>query len=171
MVGIPASGKSTFAKKYLNEDGVYLSRDEERFSMVKENENYFAKEPIVFGSWVGKIAWSLRAGFDVWADATHVNEKSRNKTFNELRKHGIDLNKIEVIAVFVDTPFQECVRRNEERQGRTKVPAAAMRDMVNRLKKPDVSEKYIDTVYIVRPNEPIYLEGKRITIERAEDNE
>ena len=50
MVGIPGSGKSYFAKNILMTDDSwqYISRDEVRFSMVKENEPYFSKEYNVF---------------------------------------------------------------------------------------------------------------------------
>ena len=39
MVGIPGSGKSTYAKKNFP-DAWYISRDEIRFDLVAENEEY-----------------------------------------------------------------------------------------------------------------------------------
>ena len=43
MMGIPGSGKTTWTSKYLRKLDKYVSRDEVRFSMVAENEEYFSK--------------------------------------------------------------------------------------------------------------------------------
>ena len=44
MVGIPGSGKSYFAKNILMTDDSwqYISRDEVRFSIIKDDEEYFS---------------------------------------------------------------------------------------------------------------------------------
>ena len=46
MCGAPGSGKSWFAKNILKTDDTwqYISRDEIRFSLIKEGEDYFGKE-------------------------------------------------------------------------------------------------------------------------------
>ena len=45
MSGIPASGKSTYAHKLAEKTGaVYISRDEIRFSLLKDEEDYFTHE-------------------------------------------------------------------------------------------------------------------------------
>ena len=52
MVGIPGSGKSTFAKHYSEDANnmpiVWISRDEVRYSLISEKDEYFAKEKDVF---------------------------------------------------------------------------------------------------------------------------
>ena len=47
MVGCPGSGKSTWAKKHLP-DTYYVSRDEVRFSLLQDGEDYFSHEKEVF---------------------------------------------------------------------------------------------------------------------------
>ena len=42
LMGTPAAGKSTFLKKIKN--GLIVSRDAIRFSLLKEGEDYFAHE-------------------------------------------------------------------------------------------------------------------------------
>ena len=78
MCGIPGSGKSTYAKTYLT-NTLYVSRDEIRFKLVKEDEDYFSKENEVFDTFIAKINEGLRQSLDVVADATHLNSKSRLK--------------------------------------------------------------------------------------------
>ena len=150
MCGVPASGKSYFVEKHMDEEkDVYISRDQVRFEMVPETDEYFSRENEVYEEWIKRIAWALNAGFNVWADATHLNKKSRAKTFHALAKKGINFSTIEVIALVMDTPFLVCMERNSKRSGRYKVPASAMRRMVNSFHKPDEEEKWIDTVYII----------------------
>lgn len=49
LSGCPGSGKSTWAKSHINPYfDKYVSRDDIRFSLVKENEEYFSKEKEVY---------------------------------------------------------------------------------------------------------------------------
>ena len=42
IIGCPGSGKSTWVKQQIaKKGGFWASRDAVRFSMVRENENYF----------------------------------------------------------------------------------------------------------------------------------
>ena len=55
-MGIPASGKSTFIRKQIKENGgAYVSRDEVRFSIITDEDDYFGKENLVFSTFVEKI--------------------------------------------------------------------------------------------------------------------
>lgn len=66
MCGVPASGKSYFAEKHMNEEkDVYISRDQVRFEMVPETDEYFSREKEVYEEWIKRIAWALNAGFNV----------------------------------------------------------------------------------------------------------
>lgn len=63
MVGIPGSGKSTFAQNYIkdanNISTVWISRDEVRYSLISGTDEYFAKEKDVFKIFVKKINSAL----------------------------------------------------------------------------------------------------------------
>ena len=78
LCGPSGCGKSTWANQFMNDHNTddirYVSRDEIRFSLVGEDEDYFAHEKEVFRKFSGTIAQTLVDGFDVIADATHLNE-------------------------------------------------------------------------------------------------
>ena len=82
LCGPSACGKSTwrdaFIAEHSDQDIRYVSRDEIRFSMLEEGEDYFAHEKEVFKKFVSTLAQTLVDGFDVIADATHLNEFSRS---------------------------------------------------------------------------------------------
>lgn len=150
MVGIPGSGKSTYAKNHLS-NALYVSRDEIRFSLVAENEEYFSKENEVFTEFINAINLGLAMNNDVIADATHLNAKSRLKLLANL-----DLNKekTEVIAIVMRTPLNICLERNEKRKGtRSYVPQNVIKRMHSLLKMPNTEECYglIDTIKIITP--------------------
>jgi len=134
MCGVPGSGKSWYANNILmNKHTVYISRDEIRFSLVKEDEEYFAKEDQVFKSFVNQINYALGAEDNidaVIADATHLNWGSRRKLLNVLKIKKNKTNRnIKVIPVWMNTPIFTCKQRNEHREGRAVVPVSVINRM------------------------------------------
>ena len=129
MIGCPGSGKTTYAKKALmNDNTVYVSRDEVRFALLQEGEEYFSREKEVYREFIWKIYNAIQNEHkDVIADATHLNEKSRAKLFSSLP---LDFSKIEVIGVYMNTPLEVSLERNRTRKGtKAFVPEAQVRRM------------------------------------------
>ena len=88
-MGPPASGKSTWAasKKdspLFSDDVHIVSRDQVRYSLVKESEPYFSKETLVFNTFADEIIKSIENHKDTIVDATNVNLKSRRKLVNRI---------------------------------------------------------------------------------------
>ena len=156
MMGCPGSGKSTLAKNYMNPTTEkYVSRDDIRFSMVREDEEYFAKEKEVFNLFVAEIEAGLRKDMTVWADATHLNKKSRLKLL-----HALYVQPDEIEIMFVDTPLDEALKRNMNREGtRSFVPESAIIRMYNSIEMPEFHEgKFTyDVIYIKRPNQKLVV--------------
>ena len=130
--GIPGSGKSTYIQKQIELNGGYwCSRDAVRFSMLKDSDEYFAKENEVFETWIKKINESIEKGDkDVYIDATHLNVAARKKVLFRLPR------QTEITYLYFDVPLEVCLERNSHREGRAYVPETAIINMYERLTKP-----------------------------------
>ena len=141
MVGIPGSGKSTFAQHYVentnNISTVWVSRDEVRYSLISGTDEYFAKEKDVFKIFVNKINSALAEGKDVIADATHINTQSRKKLLSS-----ITIPDIQIEACVMETSLQECLANNEKRDGRARVPKEAILRMYRQFEYPTFAEGF-----------------------------
>lgn len=147
MMGCPGAGKSTYLKTNLInfENPIVISRDNIRFSMVKENEEYFSKENEVYAEFISQIKDALRFEVEVFADATHLNELSRVKT---LRALGESLKDVEVNVIWVRVPVEVALNQNENRKGtRSYVPKSVIRRMHSQLTRPTKDEGF-DHIYI-----------------------
>lgn len=136
MIGIPGSGKSTWAKANKKEKDIYVSRDEVRFSLLRDGDEYFSKEKEVLKEFYRQINEGLKQQKNVYVDATHLNKKSRDKLLNNLQ---IDCP---VIGVYVATSLKVALERNEKRSGRSYVPPQVIKDMYNKLTLPTKEEKF-----------------------------
>lgn len=150
MCGIPASGKSTYARKLAEKTGAaYVSRDEIRFSLLKDEEDYFAHEDEVLNIFYSRINEALASKNSCIADATHLSKKSRLQTLNQIK-----CKDISIILIIMETPLLECLKRNEKRVGRTKVPETAIGNMYLSLRAPMGKElDYYDKIILIRPEE------------------
>jgi predicted kinase len=148
MIGVPGSGKSTYAKnliKYVNDidkkqNIVCISRDEIRFSLLKEGDAYFSKENQVYKIFVQKIRENLKAGNDVIIDATHMTWGSRHKMFKNLA----NIKNLEIIGVWMHIPFSKCYENNNRREGLAKVPEDTLKNMIEHFEKPEIKEGFTE---------------------------
>ena len=107
LIGIPGSGKTTYSKELSEKySAKVISSDKVRQLYVGIDE----KE--VFPKVYKLCVEELKSGKNVILDATHITPKVRKRTFDALDAYGIAYDKV---AIFVDTPVEECIRRVEIR--------------------------------------------------------
>jgi predicted kinase len=149
LSGPPASGKSTWVRENVTKGAEWISRDNVRFSFLKDGEDYFAHEDEVFDTFINYINQTLENPdiHTIFIDATHVNRRSRNKTLSRVRKQNI----AELNCVCFTTPLEVCIARNHLREGRAKVPQHAIENMFKSCVAPVAAEGF-DHVYVVNEN-------------------
>ena len=149
MCGIPGSGKSTWAKRKVEQTGgVWISRDAIRFSIIKDDEDYFSHEDEVLAKFFGDIQEQLNNPMaeDIIIDASHLSAKARQATLGRLNL----TNASEVNCVVLDVPINTALERNEQRTGRAVVPRSVIRRMYFQKTFPTADEKF---THIIRVDE------------------
>lgn len=148
LCGPSGSGKSTWAQNdpHVKHCG-YVSRDNIRLSIIKDDEDYFSHEKEVFKKFVETIAGQLMAGYDCVADATHINMFSRCKLMQALDTYTHDYK---VIFVVFNVNADTCIERNKAREGRRNVPENIIRNMCRDFRVPtkDEDERVIDIIEV-----------------------
>lgn len=149
--GPPAVGKTSFITKNLSnfKNSIWISRDLIRFLLLKDGEHYFSHEKEVFNSFIKEINKALEDPEieNIFIDATHLNQKSRNKTLSRLKKELIT----ELNCIVFTTPLKECLIRNAKRQGRGQVPSDVIIDMFKCFTYPSKDEGF-DKIWVVNEN-------------------
>lgn len=147
VCGCLGSGKSTLVRERIAKYGGYhISRDEIRFAILDERGgDYFDYENEVIRTFVSRINELLdndEQNVDIYVDATHLTNNSRNQIMRQLHLH--DAYKI---AVWFDIPLIVCKYRNNKRTGRARVPTETIESMYNRASRP--SKKDFDEVWTI----------------------
>ena len=147
MCGVPGSGKSTWVQNHKNffaEKVAIISRDEIRFSLLKEDDNYFSKEKEVWNEYIAKAKKSLKENTDTVLDATHLNEKSRGKI---LRALGNSLKGVEINIIVINSGLKRALEQNNLRTGLSLVPSDQIKRMYSSMTIPTIEEGF-DNIYI-----------------------
>ena len=143
MIGIQASGKSTFCSKCLPDSFVRISLDE---------LNTRNKEKKLLTDCISE-------GLNIVIDNTNPKKEDRQKYIPMLQKNGY-----RIVGYFLQSRITDCIRRNENRQGKDKVPKAAIASVSNKLELPKYAEGF-DELYFVK------IEGDSFVIEGWEEDD
>lgn len=146
MCGPAGAGKTTWVRANAKPGkSAHISRDEIRFAMVREDEYYFSKEDDVYAEFCGEIHDALHCPWieEVYADATHLTKKSREKLIKDLH---LDSELVELRAIVIRPTLETCLAQNHFRKGRAKVPESVIRNMYETYQNPffdDLDYSYI----------------------------
>lgn len=138
--GLPASGKSTWAKeqvrrgqgkvKRINKDDLRAMLDDSKYT--GKNEKFIERiRNVILGE-------ALQKGHDVIIDDTNLNPRQIKdiETYIDVYKSSnIEVNNhyIEIIKKdFFDVSVEECIKRNALREGKARVPDFVIYNMNNK---------------------------------------
>jgi len=131
LTGIQGSGKSTFCRERFLDHYVRISLDE-----LKTR----SRERTVLHT-------CLRQGQSFVVDNTNVRAAERAVYIDLAKKAGF-----RVIGYFFDARLGDALRRNSQRTGTAKIPAAGVVGTLKRLERPTPAEGF-DELYIVSRGE------------------
>lgn len=114
VCGPSGSGKTSFLENVINPNEIIIHRDEIRFEILKPGEPFFSHEKEVYNRYLNEVAMSIRYGYNTYADATNLDEKSRY-TFLYMLKYKKCFPS-EINAIYFNVSLKTCLERNEMRR-------------------------------------------------------
>ena len=154
LVGVPASGKSTWLRTKYGEYGTYVASTdniiEEIASSYGMTYNEGFKELIGFAD---KVMWRMittcmMRQLDFTIDRTNLTAKSRKKFIDKLKLHRYEIECVVFPEVGSKAlSHEEWKRRLNSRPGKT-IPQEALDRMVNSYEIPLMSEGFSNIIFI-----------------------
>ena len=135
LIGLPASGKTTFYLERFAGTHDHVSKDAMRHNRQPQRRQN------------DLIDAALAAGRSVVVDNTNPTVADRAAIIAVARRHGA-----EVAGYFFPTEAADALRRNRAREGRNRVPAVAIFAARKRLERPSYEEGF-DRLFTVAVNE------------------
>lgn len=133
LIGLQASGKSTFYRRVLAADHVLVSKDQ--FSPSARNKQRRQMR---------LIEEALTAGHDVAVDNTNPSPEEWRPLIEAARAHAAT-----TVGYWFPPDVPGAVERNAGREGRARVPDAALFGTLKRLRRPRYADGF-DRLYEVR---------------------
>ena len=154
LVGVAASGKSTFARRHFSATEI-LSSDALR-AMITDDPGTQGATDDAFDLLHRILAMRLRRGRLTVVDATNVEDWARAELLAVARRH-----RRPVVAIVLDLPLDEALERNAGRAA-PRPPAAALRRQHRLLVEslPSLADEGFAAVHHLRSAEEI--DGARI---------
>jgi predicted kinase len=132
LVGLQASGKSTFFRERFAATHEHVSKD-----LFPNNRNRNGRQAQL-------IEDALGTGTSVVVDNTNPTVEDRRTLIELGRRFGA-----RIVGHYFDSTVRECIERNRLRAGRARVPDVAIYTTASRLVPPSYSEGF-DRLFRVR---------------------
>lgn len=139
LKGLPASGKSTYAKELESRGWVRVNKDDIRKEFFPDYTFKDEKEVVYMED--AEIIAELREGNNVVVDDTNFAPKHQQRLEKIAKEEDADFE-----VLFIDTPLEECIKRNRKRAN--SVPMEAILNMYRKYIAPYREEhvKYDDAL-------------------------
>ena len=138
FVGLQASGKSTFFRERFAESHQHVSKD-----LFPNNRYKNRRQEHLLHA-------ALSAGRSVVVDNTNPTPEDRRPLERLGHEYGA-----KVLGYFFDASVRECLRRNETREGKARVPDVAIYATAKKLVAPSIEEGF-DELLCVRLNDSAF---------------
>lgn len=138
MMGIQGSGKSTFYRTYLAQDFVRVNLDTLK---TRHQEKLLVDK-------------CLAEGKNFAVDNTNPTKADRQRYISPAKEA-----KYRIVGYFMESKLKDCIERNEQREGKEKIPPMAIAATSNKLEMPSYEEGF-DELYFVKND------GQTMTVER-----
>jgi predicted kinase len=138
-IGVPGSGKTSWANKFAQDiPGIQvLSRDDLRVNKTGKYQ-YDPEHDVILKDKLRKTAIAyMKDKLDVVITDTNLRAINRGFWYFVARQC-----KADYVAVWVNTPFDLCMKRNAERPTGRQVPEDVMMQMFNNLEPPTMIEGF-----------------------------
>ena len=137
-MGLQASGKSTFFHERFAQTHQHVSKD-----LFPHNRNKNRRQEHLLRA-------ALSAGRSVVVDNTNPTLEDRRPLVRLGHEYGA-----KVIGYFFEESVRECIRRNEMREGKARVPDVAIYSTAKKLVAPSIEEGF-DELLCVRLNDSAF---------------
>jgi predicted kinase len=138
FVGLQASGKSTFFRERFAESHQHVSKD-----LFPNNRNKNRRQEHLLRA-------AHAAGRSVVVDNTNPTLEDRRALIGLGGEYGA-----RIVGYFFEASVSECIRRNEVREGKARVPNVAIYATAKKLVAPSIEEGF-DELLRVRLNDSAF---------------
>ena len=145
LVGLQASGKSTFFRERFAATHEHVSKD-----LFRNNKNPNRRQAQL-------IAAALKEGSPVVVDNTSPTVEDRRALIELGRQLGA-----KIVGYYFDSTVRQCIERNRLRAGKERVPDVAIYATASRLVPPSCSEGF-DELFRVRTTDDSTFEVRAET--------
>lgn len=142
LVGLPGSGKSTWAKQYAaNCEKILLVSSDAIREELWGSEEIQGNPKVIFAEMQRRTEEALKSGKTVVYDATNIERKFRKELPRQYRQYAST-----IVCVVFNTPLEECIKRNTQRTRH--VPESVIRKMAGKMDSIEAWEGFDEVTYI-----------------------